>query len=93
MPATGIYWRERTTMKQTAKTEPTTNRPKATDTLVNIGEQVLLYRGGDDKPTLSAVARLMNRASGLLRIGDLDERLEVENKATIALAQKLRLIS
>jgi hypothetical protein len=79
-------------MKTTAKTEPTTNRPKATDTLVNIGEQVLLYRGGDDKPTLSAVARLMNRASGLLRIGDVDERLEVENKATIALAQKLRLI-
>jgi hypothetical protein len=78
-------------MKQ-AKTEPTTNRPKATDTLVTIGEHVLQYRG-DDKPTLSAVARLMNRASGLLRIGDLDERLEVENTATVALAKKLRLIS
>jgi hypothetical protein len=49
---------------------------------------VLAFRG-EEKPTLSAVARLMNRASDLLRLSDLDERLSVENAATIALAQKL----
>ncbi len=53
----------------------------------------LLAFRGEDRPTLSAVARLMNRAAGLLPISDLDERLGVENAATIALAQKLRLIS
>ena len=44
------------------------------------------------RPTLASVARLMNRASSLLRIGDLDERISIENQATLMLAKKLNLV-
>jgi hypothetical protein len=35
----------------------------------------------------------MNRASGMLRINDIDERMELENTATLTLAKKLGLVS
>jgi hypothetical protein len=42
---------------------------------------------GAIRPTISSIARLTNRTS-LLRIGDLDERLAIENAATVMLAKK-----
>jgi hypothetical protein len=64
--------------------------PSATDVLVQIAEIVMRYR--NERPTLAAVARSANRASGLLRL-DREARLEAENSATIALARKLGLMS
>jgi hypothetical protein len=61
--------------------------------LATIAETVLKFRGEGEKPTLAAVARVTNRASGLLRIKDLDERLETENAATIQIAKKHGLMS
>jgi hypothetical protein len=58
-----------TTTKSSEKSE----RPTATDTLVSISELVLKFRG-EEKPNLATVARTANRASGLLRIKDLDEK-------------------
>jgi hypothetical protein len=60
---------------------------------VAITEIVLRWRAASERVTLAAIARACNRASGLLRLRDLDERLEVENSATIALAKKLGLMS
>ena len=71
-------------MKAITKTD--TTKPSATDTLASVVELVIKFR--EDKPTIAAIARVTNRASHLLRIGGLDERLEVENAATIALAKK-----
>jgi hypothetical protein len=71
---------------------PTNGQPtKAIETLASITETVLQFRG--DKVTISNIARVVNRASHLLRIGALDERLEVENGATIALAKKHSLMT
>jgi hypothetical protein len=68
------------------------SKPKAVETLVSIAEIVLGFRG-EAKPTLGTVARIIGRASGLLRISDLDERISVENAATVAIARKLSLVS
>ena len=50
-----------------------------------VTEMVLVI--GAIRPTISSIARLTNRTS-LLRIGDLDERLAIENAATAMLAKK-----
>jgi hypothetical protein len=71
--------------------KPNTAKPKAVDVLAAVTETVLGYRG--DKPTIAAIARVTNRASHLLRIGDLDERLEIENAATVLLAKKHGLMA
>jgi hypothetical protein len=47
---------------------------------------------GIDKPSLGEIGRVVDRASRLLRIADLDEKLSVENGAMIALAERLHLI-
>jgi hypothetical protein len=41
------------------------------------------------KPTLGGIARITGRAGGLLRIKDADERMAVENAATLELARRL----
>jgi len=67
-----------------------TNKPKVdgVETLVVIKLQ---YRGSD-KPNLAAIGRLVGRASGLLRVEDLDERLELQNKAAFQVARDLGLM-
>jgi hypothetical protein len=79
-------------MKPTTTKSSENVRPTATDTLVSISELVLKFRGVE-KPNLATVARTANRASGLLRIKDLDEKMEVENAATIQIAKKHGLMS
>jgi hypothetical protein len=69
-----------------------TPKPKADETLISIAESVLAYRG-EERPNLATVARIINRASALLRISDQDERMSYENVATLALAKKLNLVS
>jgi hypothetical protein len=49
------------------------------------------YRN-EKRVTPALISRIMNRASGLLRI-DIDERMELENAATLTLAKKLGLVS
>jgi hypothetical protein len=81
-------------MKPSVVTKPeAAPQPSATDTLVQITEIVLRWRAASERVTLSSIARNTNRASGLLRLRDLDERLECENAATIQLAKKLGLMS
>jgi hypothetical protein len=60
----------------TTKTEPA-GRPRAADTLVTIVEAALAYRS-DRRVTLALLSRLMNRASGMLRINDIEERMELD---------------
>ena len=76
-----------------AKAPQNTARPKSIDTLVNITETALAFRFTERTPTLSDVARVVNTASRLLRFSNLDERIEVENAAVIALAKKRALVS
>jgi hypothetical protein len=51
----------------------------------------LAYRGSD-KPNLAEIGRLVGRASGLLRVDDFDERLELQNKAAFQVAKELGLM-
>ena len=76
----------------TTKSSQNSERPTATDTLVSISELVLKFRS-EEKPNLATVARVANRASSLLRLKDLDERMECENAATIQIAKKHGLMS
>jgi hypothetical protein len=77
-----------------AKASTTTpERPKALDTLVAVTEIALAYRYAERTPTLSDMARVVSTASRLLRFKDLDERIEVENLAVLALARKRQLVS
>jgi hypothetical protein len=68
-------------------------RPKSVETLISIVEQAIAYRFTERTPTLSDVARVVSTASRLLRFSNLDERIEVENAAVLALAKKRQLVS
>jgi hypothetical protein len=57
-----------------------------------VAEAVLAYRA-EKRVTLSLLSRTMNHASGMLRINDIDGRMELENAATLTLAKKLGLVS
>jgi hypothetical protein len=80
-------------MKSTAK-EPAATKPNpnGAESLVGIAKIVLDYRG-TKKPNLAEIGRIIGRASGLLKITDLDEKFEIENKATVLLAKELGLVS
>ncbi len=67
-------------------------RPKATDALTAIVETALAFRN-EERLNLATLARLANRGSWLLGVRDLDERISVENAATVALARKLGVVS
>ena len=79
-------------MKQTTvtKLEPK-QTPDAVEALCNIVEIALAFRN-DTRPTLTTVAKLASRGSGLLKL-DTDVKVNVENSATVALAKKLNLVS
>ena len=75
-----------------AKAPVTEQRPTAVDVLTNIIEVAIPYRYPDRNPSLSDIARLASAASRVLRFSDLDERIETENRAVLALAKKSELI-
>jgi hypothetical protein len=64
---------------------------KSVELLANIAESVLRFRSEHD-PTLGEAARVVGQASRLLRIKDLDERIETENRATFALMKKFNIV-
>jgi hypothetical protein len=68
-------------------------RPKAVDVLTGIVDIVLTFRFAERTPTLSDMARIVSTASRLLRFSNLDERIETENQAVLALARKRQLVS
>jgi hypothetical protein len=70
-----------------------TERPKAVDVLMDLTERAVAFRYPDRSPTLSDVVRVVSTASRLLRYSNLDERIEVENAAVLALAKKRQLVS
>jgi hypothetical protein len=80
-------------MKNVKPAPVTEVRPKAVDLLTSITEQVLVFRYGDRTITLADMARCVSGASRLLRFGDMDERIETENKALMELARKRQLVS
>ena len=45
-----------------------------------------------DKPNLAEIGRVIDKASRLLRISDLDERVELENRAAVQVAKELGLM-
>jgi hypothetical protein len=47
---------------------------------VTAGEQSAHYEAVLERVTLALLSRIMNRASGLLRINDIDERMELGAK-------------
>ena len=68
-------------------------RPKALDVLVGVTELALTYRYPERAPTLADMARVVSTASRLLRFSNLDERIETENLAVLALAKKRNLVN
>ena len=62
------------------------------EALVSITKAALQYRGMD-KPNLAEIGRVIDKASRLIRISDLDERLELENRAAVQVAKELGLIA
>jgi hypothetical protein len=79
-------------MAKAPATELKSETPKAVDVLTNVVELVIPYRYPDRNPSLSDIARLASAASRVLRFSDLDERIETENRAVLALAKKRELI-
>jgi hypothetical protein len=79
-------------MKQSAKATAT-ERPKAIDVLIDVTELALSYRYPERTPTISDMARTVSTASRLLRFSNLDERIETENAAVMALAKKRGLVN
>jgi hypothetical protein len=77
-------------VKQPAKT---VEQPKALNVLVDVTELALAYRYPDRAPNISDMARTVSSASRLLRFTNLDEKIEVENQAVLALARKRQLVS
>jgi hypothetical protein len=78
-------------MKQPAKTS---DAPKALDTLVAISDLAVTHRFVDRTPKLvDVVARAVALASRLLRFENIDERIETENAAVLALAKRRSLLS
>jgi hypothetical protein len=60
---------------------------------ITVYKKIVLNYRGVTKPNLAELGRLIGRASGLLKIADLDEKFEIENKATLLLAKDLGLVS
>jgi hypothetical protein len=77
--------------KQPVKTE-TATKPNGTEALVGIAKIVLKFRG-QAKPNLAELGRIIGRASSLLRIADLDEKFELENRAAVQVAKELGMMA
>jgi hypothetical protein len=77
-------------MKQPAKTS---DAPKALDVLVAIADLAVGHRYVDRTPKLVDVARAVALASRLLRFENIDERIETENAAVLALAKRRSLLT
>jgi hypothetical protein len=67
--------------------------PKALDVLVAISDLAVGHRFVDRTPKLVDVARAVALASRLLRFENIDERIETENAAVLALAKRRSLLS
>jgi hypothetical protein len=78
-------------MKQPAKAPA--DQPKTLDVLVDITDLAIAHRFVTKTPKLVDVARAVALASRLLRFTDVDERIETENAAVLALAKKRSLLS
>ena len=76
-----------------AKASQGTDQPKVVETLVAIIDLVIPLRYPNRDPSLSDICRLTSTASRCLKFGDLDERIETENRAVLALAKKRQLVS
>ena len=72
---------------------PATEKPKALDVLTNIAEAAIEFRYADRKVTLVDIGRAVIAASRVIHIKDLDERLETENRAVMAIAKRRQLVS
>lgn len=70
--------------------QPKSETPKAIEAIAEIANVVLAYR--DQKPTLADVARIADRASGLLRL-KAEEKAAIANNATIHIARERGLVS
>jgi hypothetical protein len=71
---------------------PTTEKPKALDTLTAIVDLVLAQRYPERMPTLVDIARVVSLANRSLRFDSREERLTCENAATLAVAKRLNMI-
>ena len=60
---------------------------------LGVTEIALAYRYPEKTPTISDMARTVSTASRLLRFSNLDEKIETENIALLALARKRQLVS
>ena len=75
------------------KMPTTVERPKALDVLTDIAEKAIDFRYADKRVTLVDVGRAVIAASRVIYIKDLDERLETENRAVMAIAKRRQLVS
>lgn len=70
--------------------QPKSDQSKRVEALIAIADVVLAFQD-NAKPTLGELARITNRASGLLRIKG-DERTAIENAATLEIARARSLL-
>ncbi|MDA9533159.1 hypothetical protein [Bradyrhizobium sp. CCBAU 25338] len=75
---------------QTKNEQPKSDQSKRVEALIAIADVVLAYQD-NAKPSLGELARITNRASGLLRIKG-DERMAIENAATLEIARARSLL-
>ena len=73
-----------------AEPQPDSSAHQAVEALKAIADIVLNYRQ-TDKLTMTEVARIADRASGLLRLGD--DKATIANTATIEIAKARGLVS
>jgi hypothetical protein len=73
--------------------KPANGQAKTLDVLVEISDLAVGHRFVDRTPKLVDVARAVALASRLLRFENIDERIETENAAVLALAKKRSLLS
>jgi hypothetical protein len=73
--------------------KPANGQTKTLDVLVEISDLAVGHRFQTKTPKLVDVARAVALASRLLRFENIDERIETENAAVLALAKKRSLLS
>jgi hypothetical protein len=73
--------------------KPANGQTKTLDVLVEISDLAVGHRFVTKTPKLVDVARAVSLASRLLRFDNMDERIETENAAVLALAKRRSLLS
>ena len=88
--------RSRWTKRRPGSARDTGHRGKTKVAVIprhDIADRAIVFRLAERAPSLSDVVRVVGTASRLLRYYNVDECIEIENAAVLALAKKRQLVS